>query len=114
MKNTALFVASLLFSLFLAELALRALDVLPYHQRHGLTRGEPQVLDRDADLGWVLRPGRFVWKAPAPGTPDLDIRAPAADYEKWRLAFDPYDHLGEAAQDYWADKIIASGILKTR
>ena len=71
MKNTALFVASLLFSLFLAELALRAFDVLPYHQRHGLTRGEPQVLDRDADLGWVLRPGRFVWKAPAPGTLDL-------------------------------------------
>ena len=71
MKNTALFVASLLFSLFLAELALRAFDVLPYHQRHGLTRGEPQVLDQDADLGWVLRPGRFVWKAPAPGTPDL-------------------------------------------
>ena len=71
MKNTALFVVSLLFSLFLAELALRAFNVLPYHQRHGLTRGEPQVLDRDADLGWVLRPGRFVWKAPAPGTQDL-------------------------------------------
>ena len=63
MKNTALFVASLLFSLFLAELALRA---------------------------------------------------PAGDYEKWRLVFDPYDPLGEAAQDYWADKILASGILKTR
>jgi len=41
MKNTALFAASLLFSLFLAELALRAFDVLPYHQRHGLAPNEP-------------------------------------------------------------------------
>ncbi len=51
---------------------------------------------------------------PKHGIRYLDIRAPAADYEKWRLPFDKYGHLGEAAQDYWADKIIASGILKTR
>ena len=71
MKNTVLFIASLLFSLLVAELILRAFDVLPYHKRHGMTLNEPQLLDADAELGWVPRTGRFVWKEPVPGHPNL-------------------------------------------
>ncbi len=44
----------------------------------------------------------------------LDLRMPDGVYDEWRLPLDKYGHLGEAAQDYWADKIMASGILKTR
>ena len=71
MKNTGLFFASLLFSLLMAELILRTFDVLPYHQSHGFILNEPQLLDADAELGWMPRPGRYVWKEPMPGHPNL-------------------------------------------
>ena len=38
---------------------------------------------------------------------------PAATYGDWRLPFDRYGHLGEAAQTYWADGVLAAGIFKT-
>jgi hypothetical protein len=37
----------------------------------------------------------------------------AATYGDWRLPFDRYGHLGEAAQTYWADGVLAAGIFKT-
>ena len=94
----------------IAEAATRALlsDINAYCRERGLTFAV-LMIDFSAD-----KFARYAEFFPKHGIRYLDIRAPAADYEKWRLVFDPYDHLGAAAQEYWAEKIMASGILKTR
>jgi len=71
-KNFFLFFFSFFLFLFLAEGAVRVFRV-NYAEfiRHPVDRGEPQFHDPDDELGWVLRPGRFVWKEPMPGIGDL-------------------------------------------
>lgn len=41
----------------------------------------------------------------------LDLRLPPGTYGDWRLPFDRYGHLGEAAQTYWVDGVMKAGIF---
>ncbi len=70
MKNAALLVASVLASLVMVDVALRLFDFYPFEQPHALHKNEPRLHDADPALGWRLRPGRHVWRQPAPGLSD--------------------------------------------
>ena len=71
-KNFFLFLCTLFLFFLFSEGAIRVFG-LNYSQyiRHPVVRGEPLLHDRDEALGWILRPGRFVWKEPMPGIDDL-------------------------------------------
>jgi len=71
MKNTFLFLSSLVFSLFLAELSIRVFEFRVIPGIQPLQRNETIMHDPDDALGWTLRPGRYTWKKPAPGVDDL-------------------------------------------
>jgi len=71
MKNAGLLVAAVLASLVMVDVALRLFDIFPFEKPHALHRNEPLLHDPDPELGWALRPGRHVWREPAPGAGNL-------------------------------------------